>query len=80
MLGQRVDALRRAVPGDVARRRADDELQRQQQAGDDAVTGPLRLPLGTDTLRAIADKHAFVERETAAWRGVAASTDFPQAA
>jgi NAD(P)-dependent dehydrogenase (short-subunit alcohol dehydrogenase family) len=46
----------------------------------DAQTPPLRLPLGTDTLRAIADKHAFVERETAAWRGVAASTDFPQAA
>jgi NAD(P)-dependent dehydrogenase (short-subunit alcohol dehydrogenase family) len=39
---------------------------------------PLRLPLGTDTLQVIADKHAFVERETAAWRGVAASTDFPQ--
>ena len=46
----------------------------------DAKTPPLRLPLGTDTLQVIADKHAFVERETAAWRGVAASTDFPQAA
>jgi NAD(P)-dependent dehydrogenase (short-subunit alcohol dehydrogenase family) len=46
----------------------------------DAPTPPLRLPLGTDTLQAIADKHAFVERETAAWRGVAASTDFPPAA
>lgn len=43
----------------------------------DADTPPLRLPLGTDTLQAIADKHAFVERETAAWRDVAASTDFP---
>jgi len=43
----------------------------------DAKNPPLRLPLGSDTLRAIADKHAFVERETAAWRGVAASTDFP---
>ena len=43
----------------------------------DAKTPPLRLPLGTDTLQAIADKHAFVERETAEWRGVAASTDFP---
>ena len=42
-----------------------------------ADTPPLRLPLGTDTLRAIADKHAFVEQETAAWRDVAASTDFP---
>jgi hypothetical protein len=46
----------------------------------DAPAPPLRLPLGTDTLQAIADKHAFVERETAAWRGVAASTDFPPAA
>ncbi|WP_457319822.1 oxidoreductase [Roseateles sp. P5_E11] len=43
----------------------------------DAKTPPLRLPLGTDTLQAIADKHAFVERETAEWRGLAASTDFP---
>ena len=39
---------------------------------------PLRLPLGTDTLQALADKHAFVERETAQWRGLAASTDFPK--
>lgn len=43
-------------------------------------TPPLRLPLGTDTLQALADKHAFVERETAQWRAVAASTDFPPAA
>jgi NAD(P)-dependent dehydrogenase (short-subunit alcohol dehydrogenase family) len=43
----------------------------------DARTPPLRLPLGTDTLQVIADKQAFVEAETAAWRGVAASTDFP---
>ena len=43
-------------------------------------TPPLRLPLGTDTLQAIADKHAFVERETAQWRALAASTDFPRAA
>lgn len=43
-------------------------------------TPPLRLPLGTDTLQAIEAKHAFVERETAQWRALAASTDFPQAA
>jgi NAD(P)-dependent dehydrogenase (short-subunit alcohol dehydrogenase family) len=43
-------------------------------------TPPLRLPLGTDTLQTIRDKHAFVEQETAAWRSVAASTDFPQQA
>lgn len=39
-------------------------------------TPPLRLPLGTDTLQAIADKHAFVERETDQWRTLAAPTDF----
>ncbi|GKT26742.1 SDR family NAD(P)-dependent oxidoreductase [Acidovorax sp. SUPP3334] len=43
-------------------------------------TPPLRLPLGTDTLQAIADKHAFVEGETAQWRTLAASTDFPMTA
>ncbi len=29
----------------------------------DSATPPLRLPLGTDTLQTIADKHAFVEAE-----------------
>jgi NAD(P)-dependent dehydrogenase (short-subunit alcohol dehydrogenase family) len=38
---------------------------------------PLRLPLGTDTLQAIREKHAFVEQETAAWQALSASTDFP---
>jgi NAD(P)-dependent dehydrogenase (short-subunit alcohol dehydrogenase family) len=38
---------------------------------------PLRLPLGTDTLQTIRDKHAFVERETAAWERVSSSTNFP---
>jgi NAD(P)-dependent dehydrogenase (short-subunit alcohol dehydrogenase family) len=37
---------------------------------------PLRLPLGTDTLAAIAQKNAFVEKETEQWRTLAASTDF----
>ena len=41
-------------------------------------TPPLRLPLGTDTLQTLADKHAFVERETTQWRTLAASTDFPK--
>ena len=44
----------------------------------EAAHPPLRLPMGTDTLQVIADKHAFVERETAEWRGLAASTDFPK--
>ncbi|HEY9697545.1 MAG TPA: oxidoreductase [Trichocoleus sp.] len=36
---------------------------------------PLRLPLGTDTLQAIAKKHAYVEQETAKWRTLAESTN-----
>ena len=43
----------------------------------ESATPPLRLPLGTDTLRTIREKHAFVERETAAWEALSASTDFP---
>jgi hypothetical protein len=43
----------------------------------ESATPPLRLPLGTDTLQTIRDKHAFVERETAAWERVSASTNFP---
>ena len=42
-----------------------------------SATPPLRLPLGTDTLQAIADKNADVAKETAAWRELSASTDFP---
>ena len=37
---------------------------------------PLRLPLGSDTLAAIADKQAYVARETEAWQALARSTDF----
>ncbi|MBI4783707.1 MAG: SDR family NAD(P)-dependent oxidoreductase [Oscillatoriophycideae cyanobacterium NC_groundwater_1537_Pr4_S-0.65um_50_18] len=37
---------------------------------------PLRLPLGTDTLRAIAEKNAYVEQETAKWQALAESTDY----
>ena len=36
---------------------------------------PLRLPLGPDTLKRMAEKNAVVERETAAWRKLAASTN-----
>lgn len=42
----------------------------------DAQTPPLRLPLGTDTLKAIAEKNAYVEQETETWRALSASTDF----
>ncbi|MFM0017088.1 oxidoreductase [Paraburkholderia azotifigens] len=43
----------------------------------DAQTPPLRLPLGTDTLKAIAEKNEYVTTETQAWKTLAASTDFP---
>ncbi|AUT65361.1 MULTISPECIES: oxidoreductase [Paraburkholderia] len=43
----------------------------------DAQTPPLRLPLGTDTLKAIADKNEYVTTETEAWKTLSASTDFP---
>lgn len=41
-----------------------------------AAEPPLRLPLGSDTLAAIADKQAYVARETQAWEALARSTDF----
>lgn len=42
----------------------------------DEQTPPLRLPLGTDTLKAIADKNAYVTTETETWKSLSASTDF----
>ncbi|SAK96639.1 short-chain dehydrogenase/reductase SDR [Caballeronia hypogeia] len=42
----------------------------------DAQTPPLRLPLGTDTLKAIAEKNAYVAEETQTWKALSASTDF----
>ncbi|MET0443624.1 MAG: oxidoreductase [Pseudorhodoplanes sp.] len=41
-----------------------------------AKAPPVRLPLGSDTVARIEAKHAFVEKELAAWRDVAFSTDF----
>ena len=41
-----------------------------------AADPPLRLPLGSDTLTRMAEKNARIERETSAWRTVAASTDY----
>lgn len=41
-----------------------------------ATEPPLRLPLGTDTLQAIAEKNAYVEQETAKWRTLAESTNY----
>ncbi|CAB3647952.1 3-phenylpropionate-dihydrodiol/cinnamic acid-dihydrodiol dehydrogenase [Paraburkholderia sediminicola] len=44
----------------------------------DAPTPPLRLPLGTDTLKAIAEKNAYVTQETETWKTLSASTDFSE--
>lgn len=41
----------------------------------DSAEPPMRLPLGTDTVAKIAEKHRFVERELAQWKAVAVSTD-----
>ncbi|MFP3555668.1 oxidoreductase [Paraburkholderia sp. SIMBA_049] len=43
----------------------------------DAQTPQLRLPLGTDTLKAIAEKNAYVTAETRTWEALSQSTDFP---
>ncbi|ASL45313.1 putative oxidoreductase [Burkholderia sp. AD24] len=42
----------------------------------DAPTPPLRLPLGNDTLAAIAAKNAYVAQEMEEWKTLSASTDF----
>ncbi|MDR5780705.1 oxidoreductase [Caballeronia sp. LZ065] len=42
----------------------------------DAPNPPLRLALGTDTLKVIAEKNAYVTAETAAWQTLSSSTDF----
>lgn len=41
----------------------------------DSPRPPVRLPLGTDTVAKIAEKHQVVERELAQWRSLAVSTD-----
>jgi NAD(P)-dependent dehydrogenase (short-subunit alcohol dehydrogenase family) len=41
-----------------------------------AAEPPVRLPLGIDTLARIAEKNAFVEKETSQWRELSQSTDF----
>ena len=41
---------------------------------------PLRMPFGSDTVAVIEEQHASVEKELAAWRQLALSTDFPSEA
>lgn len=42
----------------------------------DVETPPLRLPFGTDTLKAITEKNTYVAAETQAWKKLSESTDF----
>lgn len=46
----------------------------------DAADPPLRLPLGRDAIERIAEKNAFVERETSRWYSLAVSTGYDEAA
>ncbi|KVQ06544.1 short-chain dehydrogenase [Burkholderia ubonensis] len=62
--------LNRNQPGDPAK------LAAAMIALVDAPNPPLRLPLGTDTLAAIAAKNAFVAQETETWKALSTSTDF----
>ncbi|KWE62843.1 short-chain dehydrogenase [Burkholderia ubonensis] len=62
--------LNRNQPGDPAK------LAAAMIALVDAPNPPLRLPLGTDTLAAIAAKNAYVAQETETWKALSASTDF----
>jgi NAD(P)-dependent dehydrogenase (short-subunit alcohol dehydrogenase family) len=84
----RTEAIIPDYEGTVGKVRQWAEDKNHQQQGDPAKLAqailqlasspepPLRLPLGTDTLQRIAEKNAFVEKETEKWRAVAASTDF----
>ena len=64
-----VPGLSHHQPGDPAK------LARALLELVNADTPPLRLPLGPDTLQRMAEKNALVERETEAWRTLAASTN-----
>lgn len=59
-----------AQPGDPAK------LAQAFMALVDADEPPIRLPLGSDTVQRIEEKHRFVERELSDWRQLTHSTDF----
>lgn len=46
----------------------------------DSPNPPVRLPLGSDTVAKLAEKHKFVAEELETWRSVAVSTDHDNAA
>jgi NAD(P)-dependent dehydrogenase (short-subunit alcohol dehydrogenase family) len=58
-----------AQPGDPAK------LARALMTIVDAPEPPLRMPFGSDTVRRIEAKNAFVAEELARWRNVSVSTD-----
>jgi NAD(P)-dependent dehydrogenase (short-subunit alcohol dehydrogenase family) len=58
-----------AQPGDPAK------LARALMTIVDAAEPPLRMPFGSDTVRRIEAKNAFVAEELARWRDLAVSTD-----
>ncbi|WP_043306860.1 oxidoreductase [Pseudomonas sp. ML96] len=64
-------AANHAQPGDPAK------FAEALLALANAEQPPLRLPLGSDALARIEQKHAQVEVELQAWRALAMSTDFP---
>jgi NAD(P)-dependent dehydrogenase (short-subunit alcohol dehydrogenase family) len=41
-----------------------------------AAEPPMRLPLGTDTLKRVTEKNAYVAKEMEQWRSLSVSTDF----
>jgi NAD(P)-dependent dehydrogenase (short-subunit alcohol dehydrogenase family) len=53
-----------------------DKLAQALVALADATEPPLRLPLGSDTLKAIEEKNAYVAGEMETWRTLSKSTDF----
>ncbi|TDV03064.1 oxidoreductase [Paraburkholderia caballeronis] len=67
---ERAAGLNRQQPGDPAK------LAAALVTLVDSNEPPLRLPLGKDTLDAIARKLAFVATETDAWKALASSTGF----
>ena len=59
-----------AQPGDPAK------LAKAMLELVNAPEPPLRMPFGSDTVRRIESKNAFVAQELAKWRDLALSTDF----
>jgi NAD(P)-dependent dehydrogenase (short-subunit alcohol dehydrogenase family) len=67
---RRAASMNHSQPGDP------EKLARAMVKLVDAEAPPLRLPLGTDTLKAIAEKNTYVTQETDTWKTLSASTDF----